>query len=76
MLNEQKKEHPELIGPCQSAEAVGEFIGKVIEDPSPKLRYQTSEEAASMAAIKLKDKSGKDYFDFLKSLYQGFGLID
>jgi NAD(P)-dependent dehydrogenase (short-subunit alcohol dehydrogenase family) len=75
-LNEQKHEHPEMIGPCQTPEAVGEFIVKVIEDPSPSLRYQTSEESSSMAAIKLKDKSGKDYFEFMKNLYKDFGLLE
>src|ERR1700722_5038063 len=53
--------HPELLTPSQSASEVAEFILDVIEDPTPKLRYQTSEACKEIVSLKLTDLSGENY---------------
>jgi len=65
----QKNENPESIGPGQSAEEVAEFILQVLEDPKPKLRYQTSLQSQEMVSLKLKDLDGKEYFEKTKEFF-------
>lgn len=43
----------------QSAESVADVIREIAEDPSPALRYQSSEEARAIAAQKLADTTGR-----------------
>jgi NAD(P)-dependent dehydrogenase (short-subunit alcohol dehydrogenase family) len=59
-LNERSV-HPELLIPNQSAPEVAEFLLGVLEDPAPKLRYQTSEACKEMVSMKLSDLSGEKY---------------
>ncbi len=57
------------ISEGQTAAEVGLFVAQVIEDPSPKLRYQTSKEAEEMVSMKLKDLTGDVYLEKMKSFY-------
>ncbi len=65
----QKNENPESVGPGQTAEEVAEFILCILEDPQPKLRYQTSQDSKDMGSIKLKDLDGSEYFKKLKEFF-------
>lgn len=53
--------HPELLSPSQSPQEIAEFLLSVIQDPHPKLRYQTSEDAKKDVAKKLLDLTGEFY---------------
>jgi hypothetical protein len=43
----------------QSAESVAEVISEIAADPSPALRYQSSEESRTIAGRKLVDPTGR-----------------
>ena len=43
----------------QSAESVAEVICEIAADPSPALRYQSSEQSRAIAAQKLIDTTGR-----------------
>lgn len=58
--------HPELLSPSQSPEEVAEFLFGVIQDPHPKLRYQTSENVRKYVAPKLLDLTGDLYLEEIK----------
>ena len=62
----QKKR--ELSESCQSAEEVAKFLQNVIEDSNPQLRYQTSKAAENVVSKSIKDLSGKEYSEWMKSL--------
>ena len=53
---------------CQSPEEIAKLLQKVIEDPEPKLRYQTSELAKETASNIIKDTTGNEYSKRMKSL--------
>jgi len=53
---------------CQSPQEVAQFLCNVIEDPNPKLRYQTSKSAEESVSHFLKDPSGQEYTNWIKSL--------
>lgn len=53
--------HPSELPRAQEVEEVASFLCSVIEDPSPKLRYQTSEYAKEDIASKLSDLTGEIY---------------
>jgi NAD(P)-dependent dehydrogenase (short-subunit alcohol dehydrogenase family) len=53
----------------QTAQEIASFICNVIEDPSPKLRYQTSKEAEKAVSIKLKDLTGEAYLEAMKEWF-------
>jgi NAD(P)-dependent dehydrogenase (short-subunit alcohol dehydrogenase family) len=52
---------------CQSTEDIAQFLQKVIEDPEPQLRYQTSKAAEEIVSKSIKDISGKEYSKRMKS---------
>lgn len=58
---QERQENPEILKPSQSIEEIATFIADVVEDPHPKLRYQTSPAAQEAVAWKLKDESGELY---------------
>ena len=58
---QERFEHPDILSPSQSAEEVAEFLCQVIEEETPKLRYQTSEACQEMVSMKLKDLSGEAF---------------
>jgi retinol dehydrogenase-8 len=62
---QQKREPSEF---CQSAIEIAHFIQKVIEDPKPQLRYQTSKKVEETVARSICDLSGADYTMRMKSL--------
>jgi NAD(P)-dependent dehydrogenase (short-subunit alcohol dehydrogenase family) len=53
----------------QTAAEVALFVANIIEDPSPKLRYQTSKAAEEMVSIKLKDLTGEAYLEKMKAFF-------
>jgi len=55
---------------AQDPIAVAGCILQVIEDPKPKLRYQTSAAAKEMVSMKLKDLSGEEYTQKMKRDWQ------
>lgn len=66
---DQRNKNIESLGPCQSPEEIAQFLLKVIEDPKPQLRYQTSKAAEEMVSMKLKDLSGKEYTQIMKAAW-------
>ena len=62
----ERNAHPELLTPSQSPEEIALFLQKVIEDPQPQLRYQTSKSAEETVARCIKDMSGKEYLERMK----------
>ncbi|XP_070539457.1 estradiol 17-beta-dehydrogenase 1-like [Ptychodera flava] len=52
-------ENPQVADRIPSVEHAAEVIVRVIEDPSPKLRYTDREESKEFVSIKLKDLSGE-----------------
>ncbi len=58
--------HPELLSPSQSPEEVAQFLFGVIQDPKPKLRYQTSEHARQYVTPKLLDLTGDIYLEEIR----------
>lgn len=53
--------HPENLSPSQSPQEIAHFLLGIIQDPHPKLRYQTSEAARKDVSKKLLDLSGDLY---------------
>jgi NAD(P)-dependent dehydrogenase (short-subunit alcohol dehydrogenase family) len=53
----------------QTAAEIGVFVANVVEDPSPKLRYQTSKAAEEMVSMKLKDLTGEAYLEKMKAFF-------
>lgn len=53
---------------CQSPENIAQFLQKVIEDPEPQLRYQTSQAAKETVSKIIKDISGEEYTKRMKAL--------
>lgn len=64
---DERNAHPELLPSGQSPEEIAQFLQKVIEDPQPQLRYQTSKSAEDTVAECIKDVSGKEYLERMKS---------
>ncbi len=60
---EERVAHPELLTPSQSAEEIAIFLLSVIQDPKPKLRYQTSEWAKKNIGKRLLDLDGEIYLN-------------
>ncbi len=58
--------HPELLSPSQSPEEIAQFLFDVIQDPKPKLRYQTSEHARQYVTPKLLDLTGDIYLEEIR----------
>lgn len=54
----------------QSAESVAGVIREIAADPSPALRYQSSEQSTEIAARKLVDTSGRSILDATTTLLQ------
>ncbi len=65
----QRDERPESVVSGQSPEEIAQFLHQVIEDPNPKLRYQTSKEAKEMVSMKLKDLTGQEYTSKMKAIW-------
>lgn len=57
---------------CQSPQEIAQFLKKVIEDPEPKLRYQTSKAAEETVSMSLRDTSGSEYTKRMKALFGGW----
>jgi len=51
---------------CQTPQEIAQFLQKVIEDPHPALRYQTSKAAAEAVSLSIKDISGEEYSKRMK----------
>jgi hypothetical protein len=51
---------------AQTNEEIAELIGRIAEEDTPKLRYQTSENVAKMVGMKLKDMSGERVTGFTR----------
>jgi NAD(P)-dependent dehydrogenase (short-subunit alcohol dehydrogenase family)/GNAT superfamily N-acetyltransferase len=60
---EGRMAHPELLSPSQTAKEIADFILSVVQDPHPKLRYQTSENAKQLVSKKLLDLTGDIYIE-------------
>lgn len=58
--------HPELLIPSQTSKEIAEFLFSIIQDPHPKLRYQTSQDAKQSVAKKLLDLTGDMYLEEAK----------
>ncbi len=58
--------HPEQLTPSQSAEEIAQFIHQVIEEKTPKLRYQTSEDAKKTVMQWIHDTSGENFMTSMK----------
>lgn len=54
----------------QSAESVAEVICRIVADPAPALRYQSSPEATAMVARKLADPTGRSVVAATAALLQ------
>lgn len=54
----------------QSAESVADVICQIAADPSPVLRYQSSEQSRTIAAQKLADPTGRSVLDATGALLQ------
>jgi len=54
----------------QSPESVAGVIREIAADPSPALRYQSSEESRAFAARKLVDATGRSVLDATATLIQ------
>lgn len=54
----------------QSAESVADVICEIAADPTPALRYQSSDEAQAIAARKLVDTSGRSILAATRALFQ------
>lgn len=67
---EERMAHPEHLSPSQSADEIAAFLLAVIDDPHPKLRYQTSEAAKNEVSKKLLDLTGELY---VQEMEQYFG---
>lgn len=57
----KRNAHPELLTPSQTPEEIAELLFGIIQDPNPKLRYQTSEDAIKQVSKKLLDLTGELY---------------
>jgi hypothetical protein len=55
----KRLEHPIFNKHGQTAEEIANLIYEIVNDPNPKLRYQTSAFATSLVADKLKDLDGE-----------------
>ncbi len=55
--------NPKLLSPSQTPQEVAEFLYHVIQDPHPKLRYQTCESAKQCVSKKLLDLTGDIYLE-------------
>ncbi len=51
----------------QTPEEIAQFLKEVIEDPEPCLRYQTSKLAEETVSLSIKDLTGKEYSERMKS---------
>lgn len=51
----------------QTPEEIAEFLFNIVQDPHPKLRYQTSEEATKDVSTKLLDLTGERFLQSLKN---------
>jgi len=60
--------HPELLSPSQTPKEIAEFLLSVIQDPHPKLRYQTCEDAKQWVSKKLLDLTGDIYLEEVRKL--------
>ena len=59
----ERSAHPELLSPSQTSQEIALFLLEVLQDPNPKLRYQTSEEAKRDVSRKLLDLTGELYLN-------------
>lgn len=55
--------HPELLTLSQTPKEIAEFLFSIIQEPHPKLRYQTSQDAKQSVAKKLLDLTGDLYLE-------------
>lgn len=65
----RRMDNPALLSPSQSPQEIGEFLLSVIQDPEPKLRCQTSENAKQIVSKKLIDITGEMYLKEMKQFY-------
>jgi len=59
LINRYNRRMAALGAAGQSAESVGDVIREIAADPSPALRYQSSDESRAIAARKLVDPTGR-----------------
>lgn len=65
--------HPENLPQSQSAQEIAYFLLGIIQDPHPKLRYQTSEAAKIDVSKKLLDLSGDLYLQEVQKFPEAEG---
>ncbi len=72
----ERMAHPELLPESefpQSPQEIAKFLFSVIQDPKPKLRYQTSERAKSHVSPKLLDLTGDIYLEEIRKYNESKG---
>ena len=67
---QERLAHPENLSPSQTPEEVADFLFHVIQDPSPKLRYQTSDAAREDVSQKLLDLTGDLYLEEMRKFFR------
>jgi len=70
LINRFNRRMAALGSSGQSAESVADVIREIAADPSPALRYQSSEESRAIAARKLVDPTGKSILAGTGTLFQ------
>lgn len=63
---QERLANPKLLSPSQTSQEIAEFLFSVIQDPHPKLRYQTSTEAKNLVSKKLLDLTGDIFLDEMR----------
>ena len=63
---QERLANPKLLSPSQTPQEIAEFLFSVIQDPHPKLRYQTSTEAKNLVSKKLLDLTGDIFLDEMR----------
>ncbi len=63
LINRFNKRMADLGSGGQSAESVADVIREIAADPSPALRYQSSEQSRTIAAQKLVDTTGRSILE-------------
>jgi short-subunit dehydrogenase len=70
LINRFNRRMAALGASGQSAESVADVICEIAADPSPALRYQSSEESRAIAARKLVDPTGKSILAGTRTMLQ------
>ncbi|MBI5346905.1 MAG: SDR family oxidoreductase [Chlamydiae bacterium] len=69
LINTQIKEKRVVSENCQAPENIALLLQNVIEDPNPKLRYQSSKRVEEIVSECLKDITGNEYTKKMRKEY-------